>query len=68
MTDALYRLTGGNPFYVTEVVAAGMAEVPASARAAGRRLTAPRGAVVFYGRTAARGWICLVRLRAARSV
>jgi len=29
---ALYRLTGGNPFYVTEVVAAGMAEVPASAR------------------------------------
>ena len=29
---ALYRLTGGNPFYVTEVVAAGMSEVPASAR------------------------------------
>ena len=29
---ALYRLTGGNPFYVTEVLRAGMAEVPASAR------------------------------------
>src|SRR5215467_2798225 len=28
----LYRLTGGNPFYVTEVVQAGTAEVPASAR------------------------------------
>jgi len=29
---ALYRLTGGNPFYVTEVLQAGMAQVPASAR------------------------------------
>ena len=29
---ALYRLTGGNPFYVTEVLQAGMAKVPASAR------------------------------------
>jgi predicted ATPase len=29
---ALYRLTGGNPFYVTEVLQAGMAEVPDSAR------------------------------------
>jgi DNA-binding CsgD family transcriptional regulator/tetratricopeptide (TPR) repeat protein len=29
---ALYRLTGGNPFYVTEVVQAGAGEVPASAR------------------------------------
>jgi DNA-binding SARP family transcriptional activator/tetratricopeptide (TPR) repeat protein len=28
----LYRLTGGNPFYVTEVLQAGMEEVPASAR------------------------------------
>jgi DNA-binding CsgD family transcriptional regulator/tetratricopeptide (TPR) repeat protein len=28
---ALFRLTGGNPFYVTEVVQAGMSEVPASA-------------------------------------
>src|SRR5690349_12503291 len=28
----LYRLTGGNPFYVTEVLRAGMDEVPASAR------------------------------------
>jgi len=28
----LYRLTGGNPFYVTEVLQAGMAEVPSSAR------------------------------------
>lgn len=28
----LFRLTGGNPFYVTEVVQAGMVEVPASAR------------------------------------
>jgi DNA-binding CsgD family transcriptional regulator/tetratricopeptide (TPR) repeat protein len=30
--DQLYRLTGGNPFFVTEVVAAGMDTVPASAR------------------------------------
>jgi DNA-binding CsgD family transcriptional regulator/tetratricopeptide (TPR) repeat protein len=29
---ALYRLTGGNPFYVTEVVQSGMGEIPASAR------------------------------------
>jgi DNA-binding CsgD family transcriptional regulator/tetratricopeptide (TPR) repeat protein len=29
---ALYRLTGGNPFYVTEVVRAGVREVPTSAR------------------------------------
>ncbi len=29
---ALYRLTGGNPFYVTEVVQSGTGEVPASAR------------------------------------
>jgi DNA-binding CsgD family transcriptional regulator/tetratricopeptide (TPR) repeat protein len=28
----LYRLTGGNPFYVTEVVAAGLGVVPSSAR------------------------------------
>jgi DNA-binding CsgD family transcriptional regulator len=28
----LYRLTGGNPFYVTEVVASGTDEIPASAR------------------------------------
>jgi DNA-binding CsgD family transcriptional regulator/tetratricopeptide (TPR) repeat protein len=28
----LYRLTAGNPFYVTEVVAAGLGVVPASAR------------------------------------
>jgi DNA-binding CsgD family transcriptional regulator/tetratricopeptide (TPR) repeat protein len=28
----LYRLTGGNPFYVTEVVQAGLGAVPASAR------------------------------------
>lgn len=28
----LYRLTGGNPFYVTEVVAAGLGVMPASAR------------------------------------
>jgi hypothetical protein len=30
--DELYRLTGGNPFYVTEVLRAGLGEVPASAR------------------------------------
>ncbi|WP_315967805.1 helix-turn-helix transcriptional regulator [Planotetraspora sp. A-T 1434] len=30
--SALHRLTGGNPFYVTEVVQAGMHEVPGSAR------------------------------------
>ena len=29
---ALYRLTGGNPFYVTEVVQAGLGVVPSSAR------------------------------------
>ncbi|HET9967079.1 MAG TPA: BTAD domain-containing putative transcriptional regulator, partial [Streptosporangiaceae bacterium] len=28
----LYRLTGGNPFYVTEALRSGMAEVPPSAR------------------------------------
>jgi DNA-binding CsgD family transcriptional regulator/tetratricopeptide (TPR) repeat protein len=28
----LYRLTGGNPFYVTEVLQSGMSEVPAAAR------------------------------------
>ena len=28
----LYKLTGGNPFYVTEVLRAGMDEVPPSAR------------------------------------
>ncbi len=28
----LYRMTGGNPFFVTEVVQAGMGEVPPSAR------------------------------------
>ena len=28
----LYRLTGGNPFYVTEVVQAGLGAVPSSAR------------------------------------
>jgi len=40
----LYELTGGNPFYVTEVLAAGMSEVPTSARdavlARAARLTA----------------------------
>ncbi|MFG1959455.1 ATP-binding protein [Nonomuraea sp. NPDC049028] len=30
--SALHRLTGGNPFYVTEVVQAGVTEVPPSAR------------------------------------
>ena len=29
---ALHRLTGGNPFYVTEVVQSGVGELPASAR------------------------------------
>ena len=29
---ALYRLTGGNPFYVSQAVQAGMSDVPASAR------------------------------------
>lgn len=41
----LYRLTGGNPFFVTEVVRAGIAEVPPSARDAAlarvARLSAP---------------------------
>ena len=30
--DALFQLTGGNPFYVTEVVAAGSGPVPATVR------------------------------------
>jgi DNA-binding CsgD family transcriptional regulator/tetratricopeptide (TPR) repeat protein len=30
--DELFRLTGGNPFFVTEVVRAGVGEVPPSAR------------------------------------
>ncbi|MDQ3932912.1 MAG: LuxR C-terminal-related transcriptional regulator, partial [Actinomycetota bacterium] len=30
--DELYRLTGGNPFFVTEALAAGQREVPASVR------------------------------------
>ena len=30
--DELYRLTGGNPFFVTEVLAAGIPRVPAAAR------------------------------------
>ena len=30
--DELYRVTGGNPFYVREVLAAGLGEVPRSAR------------------------------------
>jgi DNA-binding CsgD family transcriptional regulator/tetratricopeptide (TPR) repeat protein len=30
--SGLYELTGGNPFYVTEVLAAGMSEIPTSAR------------------------------------
>lgn len=30
--DELYRLTGGNPFFVTEVIRAGSASVPPSAR------------------------------------
>jgi len=30
--DELFRLTGGNPFYVTEVIRAGMSVVPPSAR------------------------------------
>jgi DNA-binding CsgD family transcriptional regulator/tetratricopeptide (TPR) repeat protein len=41
----LYRLTGGNPFYVTEVVQSGMGAVPPSARdavlARAGRLTGP---------------------------
>ena len=28
---ALFRLTGGNPFYVTEAIQTGMSEVPVSA-------------------------------------
>jgi len=30
--DAIFRLTGGNPFYVTEVAAAGSGQVPATVR------------------------------------
>jgi DNA-binding CsgD family transcriptional regulator len=46
----LYELTGGNPFYVTEVLAAGMSEIPTSARdavlARAGRLTAGTRAVL----------------------
>jgi DNA-binding CsgD family transcriptional regulator/tetratricopeptide (TPR) repeat protein len=48
--DELYRLTGGNPFYVTEVVRAGVAVVPPSARDAVltqvARFTVPARAVL----------------------
>ncbi|HEX6854572.1 MAG TPA: AAA family ATPase [Streptosporangiaceae bacterium] len=42
----LYELTGGNPFYVTEVLAAGMSEIPTSARDAvlARAARLPAGA------------------------
>src|SRR5436190_915611 len=40
----LYRLTGGNPFYVTEVLRAGVEEVPPSARDAVLARTARLGA------------------------
>lgn len=43
--DELYRRTGGNPFYVTEVLAAGGEEIPATVRdavlARAARLTVP---------------------------
>jgi DNA-binding CsgD family transcriptional regulator/tetratricopeptide (TPR) repeat protein len=46
----LYRLTGGNPFYVTQAVQAGTSEVPASARdailARAARLSRPARAVL----------------------
>jgi DNA-binding CsgD family transcriptional regulator len=48
--DALFRLTGGNPFYVTELIRAGMDQVPASARdallARSARLTGAARAVL----------------------
>jgi hypothetical protein len=37
---ALYRMTGGNPFYVTEVLQAGMAKVPASAKTVDHHISA----------------------------
>jgi DNA-binding CsgD family transcriptional regulator len=47
---ALYRLTGGNPFYVSQVVQSGMGEVPPSARdavlARAARLGGPARAVL----------------------
>jgi DNA-binding CsgD family transcriptional regulator len=47
---ALYQLTGGNPFYVTEVLQSGTGEVPASARdavlARVTRLSPPARAVL----------------------
>ncbi len=39
----LFRLTGGNPFYVNEVVTAGIDEIPASARDAVLARTAQAG-------------------------
>ncbi len=49
---ALYRLTGGNPFYVTEVLQAGMTQVPAAARDA---VLARAAGLSGDGRAAARG-------------
>jgi hypothetical protein len=48
--DDLFRLTGGNPFYVNEVVSAGTDEIPATARdailARTARLSAPASDVL----------------------
>jgi predicted ATPase len=50
----LYRLTGGNPFYVTEVVQAGLGAVPSSARCgAGARRAAERRVSRGVGRCGA---------------
>ena len=40
--DELYRMTGGNPFFVTEVLAAPSPEIPATVRDAVRAGGAPR--------------------------
>ena len=60
----LYRLTSGNPFYVTEVVQAGLGAVPSSARdavlARAARLSGEsRGVLDVAALTGARvSWIC----------
>src|SRR5262249_34726369 len=50
---ALYRLTGGNPFYVSQAVHAGMSEVPESARDAVLARAARLGAGARAGLDAA---------------
>ncbi len=69
---ALYRLTGGNPFYVTEVVQSGMGDVPPSARdavlARAARLSAgPRAVLDAAALTGTRAEVTLLAVVAGCS-